>query len=120
MEKRMYPEAIAEFRTALESAQGFGPIAGLGHAYAVSGSQAEAQKILDELLARSKRGYFPAWAIAAVYIGLGDKDQAFQWLGKVVEERGEFAVWLKTDPMYDPLRSDPRFSDLLRRLNLAP
>jgi len=118
--KRMYPEAIAEFRAVPKSAQAFAPIAGLGHAYAVSGSRAEAQKILDGFLTRSKRGYFPAWAIATVYIGLGDKDQAFDWLGKAVEERGEYAVWLKTDPLYDPLRSDPRFPDLLRRLNLAP
>jgi len=120
-EKRMYPQAIAEFRTALEFAEeNPQSIAGLGRAYAESGSQAEAQKILNELLARSKRDYFPAWAIATVYIGLGDKDRALQWLGKAVEERGEYVVWLKTDPLYDPLRSDPRFQDLLRRLNLTP
>jgi tetratricopeptide (TPR) repeat protein len=118
MEKRMYPEAIAEFRAGLETEQSLGCIAGLGHAYAVSGRQAEAQKILNELLARSKRGYFPSWTIATVYIGLGDKDRAFQWLGKAVEERGESVVWLKVGPLYDPLRSDPRFGDLLRRLNL--
>jgi tetratricopeptide (TPR) repeat protein len=117
----MYPQAIAEFRTALKFAEeNPQSIAGLGRAYAELGSQAEAQKILNELLARSKRDYFPAWAIATVYIGLGDKDRALQWLGKAVEERGEYVVWLKTDPLYDPLRSDPRFQDLLRRLNLTP
>ncbi|HWT79136.1 MAG TPA: tetratricopeptide repeat protein, partial [Candidatus Methylomirabilis sp.] len=117
MEKRMYPEAIAEFRAGLASGD---PrfIAGLGHAYAVSGRQAEAQKILNELLARSERGYFPSWVIATVYIGLGDKDQAFEWLGKAVEERGENVVWLKVGPLWDPLRSDPRFAGLLRRLNV--
>jgi serine/threonine protein kinase/Flp pilus assembly protein TadD len=120
-EKRMYPEAIGELRTALTFA-GDDPrfIGSLGYAYAMSGSRVEAQGILDELLARSKRGYFPSWTIAIVYIGLGDKDRAFQWLGKAVQERGEMVTWLKTDPLYDPLRSDPRFSDLLRRLNLAP
>jgi len=119
MEKRMYAEAIAEFRAGLPSGD---PrfIAGLGHAYAVSGRQAEARKILDELLARSKGGYFPSWTIVMVYIGLGDKDRAFVWLGKAVDERGENVVWLKTGPLYDPLRSDPRFADLLRRLNLVP
>jgi Tfp pilus assembly protein PilF len=119
MEKRMYPEAIAEFRAGLASGD---PrfIASLGYAYAVSGRQAEARKILDELLARSKRGYFPSWTIAMIYIGLGDKDRAFEWFGKAVEERGENTVWLKIGPLYDPLRSDPRFADLLRRLNLAP
>ncbi|HWU40833.1 MAG TPA: tetratricopeptide repeat protein, partial [Candidatus Acidoferrum sp.] len=119
--KRMYPEAIAEFRAGLKFA-GEDPrfIPGLGHAYALSGNQAEAQKILSELLARSKHGYLPPLGIATVYIGLGDKDRAFQWLGEAVEERGEYVTWLKNDPLYDPLRSDPRFPDLLRRLNLAP
>jgi len=58
--------------------------------------------------------------IATVYIGLGDKDRTFEWLGQAVEERGEFVTWLKTEPLYDPLRSDPRFAELLRRLKLAP
>jgi TolB-like protein/Tfp pilus assembly protein PilF len=117
--KRMYSEAIAEFRAGLKFA-GEDPrfITGLGCAYALSGNQVEARKILAELLARSKRGYFPAHAIATVYIALGDKDRAFEWLGKAVEERGEYVVWLKVEPGYDPLRSDPRFADLLRRLNL--
>ena len=47
-------------------------------------------------------------------------DRAFQWLGKAVEERGENVIWLKNDPLFDSLRSDPRFPDLLRRLNLTP
>ena len=117
--KRMYPEAIAELRAGIESGGG-GPVfmIGLGYTYGVSGNEVEARKILAEMLARSGRDYFPAWAIATVYVGLGDKDRALQWLEKAVEERGE--CWLKTDPLYDPLRSDPRFRDLLRRLNLAP
>ena len=118
VEKRMYREAIAEFHAGPETEQSLWCVATLGHAYAVSGRQAEAQKILDELLARSKRGYFPSWTIATIYIGLGDKDRAFEWLGKAIEERGENTVWLKVAPVYDPLRSDPRFADLLRRLNL--
>ncbi len=118
---QMYPEAIAELRAGIESA-GENPrlVAGLAFACAASGKRAEAQKILNELLERSKRGYVHPNLIAVVYIGLGDKDLAFQWLDKAVEERGESVSWLKTDPLYDPLRSDRRFGDLLRRLNLAP
>jgi serine/threonine protein kinase/tetratricopeptide (TPR) repeat protein len=118
--KGMYQEAIDEFSARPETERSPACVAGLGHVYAVSGRRADAQKTLDELVARSRRGYFPAWTIAAIYLGLKDKDQAFQWLGRAVEERGENALWLKVGPMWDPLRSDPRFADLLRRLNLSP
>jgi len=56
--------------------------------------------------------------IAEVYIGLADKDRAFEWLHKAVDQK-DLAVFLKTDPLYDPLRPDPRFAILLRRMNLA-
>ena len=70
------------------------------------------------MLARSERSYFPAAAIATLYVGLADKDRAFQWFEKAVAERGE--RWFKNEPLFDPLRSDPRFQDLLRRLTLVP
>lgn len=85
-----------------------------------SGNRAQAQKILDEMTQRAKRGYFPTWAMASVYVGLGDKDRAFEWLQEAVEERAAYVPYLKVDPLFDPLRSDPRFTDLLRRMNLAP
>jgi hypothetical protein len=70
----------------------------------------------------SKQKYVPAWLRAKIYAGLGEKDKAFVWLEKAYEERssttgGRF-VPIKMDPIYDPLRSDPRFADLLRRMNL--
>jgi hypothetical protein len=58
--------------------------------------------------------------VANVYIGLGDKDQAFVWLEKAFQERSNALVWLKVWPLWDPLRSDPRFDDLLRRVGLEP
>ena len=119
--KLMYPEAIAEFQTALKLQQGhWQPLAYLGYTYAISGNRTEAQKILDDLTEQSKRGYFPSLAIAWVYVGLEDKDQAFEWLSRAVEERGLPLLFLKINPLSDPLRSDPRFTDLLRRMNLAP
>jgi len=122
IQKSMYPEAIAELQTALKLLEGNpDAIARLAHAYAVSGNRVEAQKILADLTERSKRGYFPAFGIATVYLGLGDKDRAFQWLQKAIEERGGVRMmWLKVDPLFDPLRSDQRFSDLLHSMNLAP
>jgi hypothetical protein len=59
--------------------------------------------------------------MARIYIGLGDKEKAFDWLEKAYEARSIGAGWsIKADPVYDPLRSDPRFADLLRRMNLQP
>jgi serine/threonine-protein kinase len=120
--KSMYPEAIREWQTAVKLL-GEDPfvISSLGQVYGRAGRRAEAQKILDQLMERSKRGYVPAMAMATVYEGLGDKDRAFQWLAKAFEERNPMlALGLKTDPIFDRLRPDPRFTDLLRRMNLAP
>jgi TolB-like protein/Tfp pilus assembly protein PilF len=86
----------------------------LGYAYAVSGNTAEAQRILAGFLEKFNHGGFSARAIAEVYIGLKDRDRAFEWLRRAVDQK-EVNVYLKTEPVYDALRSDPRFADLLRR-----
>jgi Tfp pilus assembly protein PilF len=90
----------------------------LGYAYAVSGNTAEAQRILAGFLEKFKHGGFSARAIAEVYIGLKDRDHAFEWLRRAVDQK-EVNVYLKTEPVYDALRSDPRFADLLRRQGLS-
>ena len=120
-QKAMFPEAIAEFRKAV-SISGGSPVyvASLGHAYAASGKRAEAQNALDELNKLSERRYVPAYEIAAIYVGLGDKDQAFTWLEKAYEERGGWIVYLKVDPRLDGIHSDSRFRNLLRRVGLPP
>jgi Tfp pilus assembly protein PilF len=88
----------------------------LGYAYAVNGNTAGTHQILDEVLEQLKHGSFSAKAIAEVYIGLQDKDGAFEWLRKAVDEK-EVNMYLKTEPVYESLRSDPRFADLLRSAN---
>ncbi len=93
-------------------------IAALAHAYASAGKREEAQKNLDELLQLSKQRYVSPTAIAQIYIALGDKDQAFAWLEKGNEVRDLNVVRLKVDPRYEPLRSDPRFADLVRRIGI--
>ena len=122
LQKSMYPEALKEAQTAVRLSEGApGAMARLSRTYAAAGHTAEAQKILEDMKQRSRRGYFPPVAVAMVYIGLGDKDRAFEWLQKAVEERsGGPLLRIKVDPLLDPLRSDPRFTDLLRRMNLAP
>jgi len=121
LQKSMYPEAVAELQAALRLG-GEHPrnIGRLGHAYGLSGNRGEAQKILAELTAQSRQGHVPALAITEVYLALGDKERASEWLRKAVEERSAGVSWLKVGPAYAPLRSDPRFVELLRRMNLAP
>ena len=118
-QKRMYPEAIAEFQRAVTLSRGSLMMKShLGHAYAVSGDKAKAQQVLDELQERSKKGYVSAYLTAVIYAGLGEKDRAFEWLEKAYNERAEFLIYMKADPRLEPLRTDPRFQDLLRRIGL--
>jgi serine/threonine protein kinase/TolB-like protein/Tfp pilus assembly protein PilF len=116
-----FPEAIAEFQEALRSASGITePKAFLGRVYAVSGKRAEARKVLNELNDVSKQIYVSPYNIAQIYAGLGEKDQALAWLERAFAERSTWMTYLKVDPGLDSLRSDPRFQDLLRRMNFPP
>jgi TolB-like protein/DNA-binding winged helix-turn-helix (wHTH) protein/Tfp pilus assembly protein PilF len=113
----MFKEAMDEAQAAVVNSSG-SPLtrAGLAHAYAVAGKQAQARKIVEQLKHESSRRYVPARELAVVYADLGEKDQAFQWLEKAYQERDRGLIWLKTDPALDSLRSDPRYRDLLRRV----
>jgi serine/threonine-protein kinase len=114
--KSMFAEAIAELKVVADAP---GAAAALGFAYARSGDRAAAQRVLDQMLLERSRGYYPASRIALVYLGLGDKDRALEWLSTAAEDREIPVLWVP-NPLYDPLRSDPRFTELLRRMNLAP
>jgi len=118
-----YGQAIPVFETAVANPFGkVAPLSSLAYAYAVAGRKAEAQKILDQLNELSKRQYIQPRVIARIYVGLGDKDRAFASLEESLKDRSietGFAT-LNVDPTFDPLRSDPRFNDLLRRMNLQP
>jgi tetratricopeptide (TPR) repeat protein len=94
--------------------------AGLGYAYAVSVQQAKARAILDDLTELAKQRYVAPDCQALVCIGLGDRDQAFAWLERVLEGRSEWFCKARVSPVLDPLRSDPRFDALLRRMNVKP
>ena len=118
-QKGSYAEAIAELRKALQLSEGdTNELAALGHAFAISGQRSEAVKILDDLKERSKQTYVQPMWIAGIYIGLGQKDQAFEWLQKAYDDRSGWLVYLKVDPVFNPLRSDPRFADLMQRVGL--
>lgn len=93
----------------------------LAYAYAVAGRRSDALKILDaqHRLAKQRDDVSP-YNFAIIYTGLGDKDQAFAWLEKCIEQRTPLVYRLKVRPMFDPLRSDPRYPELLRRMSLEP
>jgi TolB-like protein len=92
----------------------------VGEALALAGRADEAREVLDFLLERRQDRYVPGTMIGVIYGALGEPDAAFEWLDRAYEERDYFLVWLKVDPMYDPLREDPRFADLLQRMNFPP
>jgi serine/threonine protein kinase/Tfp pilus assembly protein PilF len=118
-QKSMIKEAIGEFENALSQWKDNSlPLAGLGHADGISGREKEAREILEKLLEMSKKGYVPAYDIAVVYMGLGEKAQAFEWLSKALEERSGFLVYIKCDRRFDGLRTDPRYEALLNRIGL--
>ena len=123
LQKSMNKEAIAEFEKGLVISHGHvWALADLGYAYAVAGRRTEAEKLLDQVNHLSRQEFVPADAMGHIYVGLGENGKAFEWLEKGYERHslGLAGVDLKVDPLWDPLRSDPRFADLLRRMNLQP
>jgi eukaryotic-like serine/threonine-protein kinase len=119
-QKRMPEQAVAEFKRAVEISTGDSFfLAPLGHAYALAGNRREAEKILQTLADRAKKSYVSPFDLALIHVALGEKDKAFALLDKAVGERSTFLVYIKWEPRLDPLRSDPRFQDLLKRIGLA-
>jgi len=118
-QKNMLPQALREFgelrqRYRNNSAM----LMAYGHTLALSGDRVGAQNVLNELLSQSQSRYVPALYIAGMYTGLGDLDQAFRWLDKAYAEKNDRLVYLGVDPIADPLRSDPRFESLMKKVGL--
>ena len=115
-DKGMYPEAISEYRKSL----GLNPDpyakALLALALAKTGDRSGAIKLRDELVSESSRHYLPGYHIAIANLALGDKDEALKWLERDVNDRGPSSPTLFYDPLLDELRSDPRFTALIRRV----
>jgi eukaryotic-like serine/threonine-protein kinase len=124
LQKGMNQEAILELEKARavdNSPERQGRFAWLAYAYAVSGQLNKALQMLGELREQAKQGHILPINFAIIYTGLGDKDQAFAWLGKAYDERsGRELGEARVNPMFDSLRSDPRFANLLQRVNLTP
>jgi len=121
VEKKMYAEAIAEFRRTVElQPENLMAVALLGHAYAVSGQPAKAREVIRNLERLSTRRYVGSANFAIVYCGLGEIDHALEWIERAYQQRDPLLTRMKLDPVTVPLRSDPRFADLLRRVGFQP
>jgi TolB-like protein/Tfp pilus assembly protein PilF len=112
--------AIEEFTMA--QAQSNNPVTTgyLGFGLATAGREREARQILDELEQQFLNGYVPPDSLAVVYIGLGEKQQAFEWLRKACDKRTVVSLTMRVDPVFDSLRGDREFADLLLRAGLEP
>jgi TolB-like protein/Tfp pilus assembly protein PilF len=116
----MMDESIAALNEAvLLTGGGLTHEAHLGYAYALAGKHEAARQMLSELEETAKEKYVSAYYFAIIYLGLGEHELTFQWLERAFEERAGFLAFIKVEPMFDSLRSDERFSDLLGRMGLA-
>ncbi len=117
--KGLYPEAISEAEKAA-SYSGRTPryVAGVGHALAAAGKRTEAHNIIDELAQTSKSVNVSPSYFAGIYSMLGERDQAFEWLEKAYQVRDYQLTPIMIDPVFGSIRSDPRYTDLLRRMGL--
>jgi TolB-like protein/Tfp pilus assembly protein PilF len=122
VQKGMYSKAILELQEAVALSKNRTGVRAeyqgqLGYAYAVSGNRDEALNILEELIEKSKQMYVSPLCIAYVYVGLGMKEDAFEWMERAYEIHDGNIVLLNVWPMWDSVQADPRFQDLLRRVN---
>jgi tetratricopeptide (TPR) repeat protein len=114
-EKGMYAKSISAFKAGGDSAHWLGH---LGNAYARTGDTIAARRVIAQLENHVQKDSVGRYEIALVYAGLGDKQKSFAWLEESYKARDEGLTNLKLDPCMDPLRSDPRFTDLMRRVGL--
>ena len=113
-----FAEAIAECEKARALDDDPAVLAYLARSYAQSGKKEEAMKLVAQMHELAKQRYVPAYGFGLAYAALGDKDQAFQWLERSLQDRAWEIPYLKVDPAMDSLRSDPRFDDLVKRVGL--
>ncbi|MDL2718946.1 MAG: protein kinase, partial [Acidobacteriota bacterium] len=116
--KGLYEQAIVEYEATGPLREWVPTIAAIGYVYGVMGRRQEALQVLSSLEALSKKQYVTSYAVALVHAALGDKDRAFEWLDRGIEERTHWLVWIKRDLRWEPLRSDPRFAEMIRRVGL--
>jgi serine/threonine protein kinase/Tfp pilus assembly protein PilF len=117
-QKEMYPEAIEQFQRVLDLSGGDSvDLAALGYVYAIAGQRKEAEDVLSQLESRSKQSYVSPVDMAMLHANLGNIEQAFDYLEIAYKEHADRMSWVKVNPVFNPIRSDPRFQSLLQRMN---
>jgi hypothetical protein len=114
----MWPQAADAFEKDIPlTDRDAGDVMSLAYVYAATGRRNEAMSLLKEVEQKTALMYVPVYRVAAVYVALGDKDKAFEWMNRAYNDDIGWMIWLKVDPVMEPLHSDARFQDLLRRMN---
>jgi tetratricopeptide (TPR) repeat protein len=111
LQKSRFEDAIEEFQKGSYDV-------GIGIAFAKMRKRTDAQNVLRDLIKLASENYFSAYKISALYFALDEKDQGFKWMEKAIEEKDPVLIYLSTDPLFDEVRPDPRFKDLLKKINL--
>lgn len=114
----MHAQAIAQYQRFFALSGDQQTATAISQTYAKSGYRSALEKWLSILTERAKTSYVSPMNIAGIYARLGDNDRALEWMTKAYEERSNWLIWLKVEPGWDGLRSDPRFTDLLNRVGL--
>ena len=115
-----HEEAIAEFQKALEpDKNSLNALAGLGYAYAVAGQKKQAEQVIEQLNDLARQHYVSPYHLAVVYAGLGEREKALDNLEKAADERFNWIVFINVEPIFDRLRSEPRFIALVHRIGLS-
>jgi serine/threonine-protein kinase len=120
VQKGAFESAIKEMERVVAISQDKGALGLVGYVYAAAGRKQEARKVLAQMKNLSENMYVSPFEHAIVYAGLGEKEEALRWLEKGLEERDHDMAFLNRWSMFDRLRSDPRFQDLVRRMNFPP
>src|SRR5947209_11959740 len=113
-------EAIAEFQKSFEpDKNSLNALSGLGYAYAVAGQKKQAEQVIEQLNDLARQHYVSPYHLAVIYAGLGEREKALNNLEKAAEERFYWIVFIKVEPIFESLRSEPRFLALVRRVGLS-
>jgi tetratricopeptide (TPR) repeat protein len=117
VQKSMFQEAIQEIEKGIIGAE-LSPwnVSSVGYTYAKAGRKQEAEKILEDLKNPNRQPFFPNYGISIVYLGLGQLEDALDWLERAYEQREDALTSIKVNPRLDPLRSNPRFETLLKKM----
>jgi TolB-like protein/DNA-binding winged helix-turn-helix (wHTH) protein/Tfp pilus assembly protein PilF len=116
-QKEMYEEAIAEYSETDAALPGWVvTLAGIGNVEGMAGKKREARDMLARLNTLSQKKYVTPYGVALVYAGLGEKNQALNWLDKALDDRSHWLVWMRLDPRWDPIRDEPRFKRIVGRV----